>query len=62
MQWNFIKCANGTRYLQENTTVPLIRLFTKTLQILQQICMENVHLVYVAGIRTHNLHYMSLLT
>ena len=40
----------------------LFFVFSNTLQILQQICMwKNVHPVYGAGIRTHNLWNMSLL-
>ena len=35
------------------------RLFKHTLQCLQQINVKNVHLVYNAGIRTHNLWNMS---
>ena len=30
------------------------------MQVLQQINMKNVHLVYGAGIRTHDLQNMSL--
>ena len=38
-------------------------LFKQTsLQLLQKIYVKNVHPVYGAGIRTHNLHNMSLLT
>ena len=37
------------------------RLFKHTLQFLQQINVKNVHPVYGAGIRTHNLWNMSLL-
>ena len=37
------------------------RLFEQTLQFLQQINLKNVHPVYGAGIRTHDLHNMSLL-
>ena len=37
-------------------------LFKQTLQFLQQINGKNVHPVNGAGIRTHNLRNMSLLT
>ena len=37
------------------------RLFEQTLQFLQQINVKNVHAVYGAGVRTHNLWNMSLL-
>ena len=37
------------------------RLFKQTLQFLQQINVKNVHPVYGAGIRTHDLWNMSLL-
>ena len=37
------------------------RLFKHTLQFLQQINVKNVHLVYGAGIQTHDLWNMSLL-
>ena len=35
--------------------------FKQTLQFLQQINVKNVHLVYGAGIQTHNFQNMSLL-
>ena len=43
--------------------VPLFNLFSpfQTLQFLQQINVKNVHPVYGAGIRTHDLRNMSLL-
>ena len=37
------------------------RRFEKTLQFFQQINVKNVHPVWGAGIRTHNLSNMSLL-
>ena len=37
------------------------RLLKQTLQFLQQINVKNVHPVYGAGIRTHDLLNMSLL-
>ena len=37
------------------------RLFKQTLQFLQDINVKNIHPVYGAGIRTHNLRNMSLL-
>ena len=44
---------------------PLFRLFLiffkQTIQVLQQINVKNVHLVYGAGIRTHILLNTSLL-
>ena len=36
------------------------RLFKQTLQFLQQIYVKNVHPVYGASIRTHNLQDVSL--
>ena len=38
-----------------------LRLFKQTLQFLQQIFVNYVHLVYGAGTRTHNLRNTSLL-
>ena len=34
--------------------------FQTTLQFLQQINVKNVHPVYAAGIRTHNIQNMNL--
>ena len=36
------------------------RLFKQTLRFLQQIYVKNLHPVYGAGIRTHDLSNMSL--
>ena len=36
------------------------RLFEKTLQVLQQINLKNIHPVFGAGIQTHDLKDMSL--
>ena len=40
---------------------PFLFIFKQTLQFLQQIYVINVHPLYGAGIRTHNLLDMSLL-
>ena len=54
-----------TIFLKKNGPTPasfslILGLFKQTLQFLQQIYVKNVHPVYGAGIRTHNLQNVSL--
>ena len=49
-------------FLKMDHPRPLFRLFKQTLQSLQQINVKNVHSVYGAGIRNHDLQNMSLLS
>ena len=53
--------SNYVTYMGHHRPLFIFVFFKQTLQFLQQINVKNVHPVYSAGIRTHNIQNLSLI-